>query len=129
MAANNSTIHGLELTRILLEHGANPNWRDFNKWGLSIGPYDELRLDITKSLIKKGANSNARDREGRTPVHCHCRQTEHGGNIQQLDNIGMTPHLLAVGNEQYCHPQVNKTYFSATVISLSQIESVKSRTI
>jgi hypothetical protein len=35
---------------------------------------------------------------------------EHGGNILQEDNFGMTPHRLAtrIGSKQYCQPEFKK---------------------
>jgi ankyrin repeat protein len=73
-AMSNST----EVARVLLEHGANPNWRDDNgNTAIHRVITSRIVLDPTKFvrlLLDFGADASIRNREGQTPLDEALRQ-------------------------------------------------------
>ncbi|KAK4303667.1 hypothetical protein Pmani_024337 [Petrolisthes manimaculis] len=60
-----------DATRLLLEHGANPNTRYF--FGSEINLVNPLNTQLLHVLLSYGANPNAHDRQGFTPIMKCCR--------------------------------------------------------
>ncbi|XP_073989183.1 ankyrin repeat and SOCS box protein 16-like [Rhodnius prolixus] len=56
----------IEIARMLLEHGADPNKRYF--FGAEINLVSPLDIDFLQLLLMYGANPNTRDRGGLTPL-------------------------------------------------------------
>ncbi len=65
-------VASIDVTRVLLEHGANPNWRDEEgNTPMHRAIRSRLVLDPAKFiqlLLDFGADVNVRNREGRTPL-------------------------------------------------------------
>ncbi len=65
-------VNSIEVARVLLEHGANPNWRDeAGNTAMHRVITSRIVLDPAKFiqvLLEFGANPNLRNREGRTPL-------------------------------------------------------------
>ena len=106
----------LELARILLEHGANPNAMDDRGQSalqLLLKPtnYDPTSHDdLIELLLECGANVNAQDEKGVTPLHLASRMgwftigqklLDHGGNPNVQDSQGQTPlQFLLMGSKR-----------------------------
>ncbi len=65
-------VNSTDVARVLLEHGANPNWRDDNgNTALHRVITSRIVVDPAKFiqlLLDSGADSSLRNREGRTPL-------------------------------------------------------------
>lgn len=65
-------VNSAEVARVLLEHGANPNWRDeVGNTPLHRVIISRMVLDpaqFTRLLLDFGADASLRNREGRTPL-------------------------------------------------------------
>ncbi len=56
-----------DITRMLLQAGANPN-HEINRRSLLIEAMDQNNIPIVEMLIKAGADVNKKDREGSPPI-------------------------------------------------------------
>jgi ankyrin repeat protein len=67
-----SGVASIDVTRVLLEHGANPNWRDeAGNTPIHLAITSRMVLDPAKFiqlLLDFGADASLRNREGRTPL-------------------------------------------------------------
>jgi ankyrin repeat protein len=72
-------VNAVDVARVLLEHGANPNWRnDAGNTAIHCAILSRIVLDPTKFiqlLLDFGADPSLRNREGRTPLDEALRQT------------------------------------------------------
>jgi len=74
---NKSYVNCIDLAKVLLEHGADPNAKD--EWGvtpLHLAAYDGYR-DLVKLLLDHGADPNAVDNFGSTPLHAALERGRH----------------------------------------------------
>ena len=91
----------LDVTRTLLQHGADVNARtDFGLTTL----HATTDVEVVRVLLKHGANVSAEDEEGRTPLHEAAKNgnvelvrmlIEHGADVNVRTKDGSTPLLMA----------------------------------
>ncbi|KAK3869994.1 hypothetical protein Pcinc_024735 [Petrolisthes cinctipes] len=75
-----------DATRLLLEHGANPNTRYF--FGSEINLVNPLNTQLLHILLSYGANPNAHDRQGFTPIMKCCRLQQGLESVLLLISFG-----------------------------------------
>lgn len=94
----NAIVYGLtDSTRLLLDHGANPNTSDFTNTPLSLATYFD-QIDIVRALLKKGADVNARDTSGQPPISlCFGEMTPSGFFFKQTVRTETLQVLIAAG--------------------------------
>ena len=56
------------MVKLLIEHGANPNFKDANEQTILFYACRDGKKDIVKYLIQKGCQLNDEDIYGQTPV-------------------------------------------------------------
>lgn len=89
-----------DIALMLLEAGADPNAGDDKPLHLVAGPFGSVSL--VHSIIAAGADVNARNRLGRTALHCACGCREandevirllldYGADAKLMDNEGFLP--------------------------------------
>ncbi|KAJ4855811.1 ankyrin repeats (3 copies) domain-containing protein [Trichoderma breve] len=66
----------LDIVKLLLEHGGDPNYRDRDGWSAIHWAAEEGYYGVVKLLLEKGANVNAVSSYGTSPLHC----AANGGN-------------------------------------------------
>ena len=96
-----------DVTRLLLEHGADINARvEDGRTPLHVAA-ENGRVEVVRVLHEHGANIGAEDDEGRTPLHLAANYgdvetvhvlLEYGANIGAKSNQGRTPLHLAVNH-------------------------------
>jgi len=96
-----------ELVRLMLDHGADPDFRDTKgQNALSYVRFESGNESIIKLMLERGANPRVADSEGNTPLHRLARQTDaplsiakafvvHGASTSAKNNAGLTPFDLA----------------------------------
>ena len=98
-----------DVTRLLLEHGADINARNDNGSTPLHLAAEDGSLEVVRVLLEHGANVGVQDNEGRTPLYVAAAGyervevvrmlLEHGANVGAKDNRGRTPlHAAAAGN-------------------------------
>ena len=88
-----SQRHGVGITRLLLERGADPNARQKNKdLPLHVAAY-KGRLEIAQLLLDQGANTDAENKDGETPLH----RVSYGEYSSQELGVGIARLLLERG--------------------------------
>lgn len=120
-----ATSHRMELSELLLQHGADPNLipsthcsplisviaheADFKE--ATIEPLnDKQRISLVEQLLARGADPNFQDDKGRTALH-FASQEEHPDIIEVLLEYGANPLLIDhEGNTpmHYIHPSSPK---------------------
>jgi len=109
-------IEKIEITKLLLECGANPNIQTgkppclhYLAFSASSSSNRNLYLLMAKLLLNYNANPNLQEKYGRTALHfaTNLRQSEmillllkHGAKINLQDNYGMNPLSMAVTKYQ-----------------------------
>ena len=96
-----SSLKGhVDITRFLIEHGANPAAQDQRGSTPLYYASRNGRLDIARILVEHGANAEVQDQDGLTPLHSVSWNgdldiarflVEHGANPATQDQDGSTP--------------------------------------
>ena len=75
--------NNVDVVKVLLENGANPNAKYFESWTLLmfIAANDEIDLEIFKMLLDAGADVNAKSEYSHTAL---CRAIQHSGRIDVI---------------------------------------------
>ena len=96
----------VDITRILVEHGANATAQDQRGLTPLHWASGNSHLDIARTLVEHGANAAAQDQRGWTPLHWASGGghldiarflVEHGANAAAQDQRGSTPLHWASG--------------------------------
>ena len=86
----------LEVSRVLLDHGANVNARQQNHWTPIHLSASNGHLEIVKLLLERGADVHALNDEGETPYQVSLRRgyreiadllREHGAGRERFEEI------------------------------------------
>ena len=106
LAEIKSTPETIEIARLLLEAGANPNVANNRAWTPLHKTASNKNIEMTILLLEAGANPNAIGRDGQTPLHNSAflygisyKKTEettrlllkHDADPNAVDNKGQTP--------------------------------------
>ncbi len=97
----------IEIVRLLLEHGADPNAHEINCYGGSpLHWASERHADIVRLLLANGADPNARvslaksDLNGATPLIWCARQRDDAGDVAAiLLQVGADPNVKDAGGK------------------------------
>ena len=95
-----SRLGHVEITRVLLEHGADREARDKNGWSPLERASDGGHAELVQVLLEYGAHANARDAKKRTPLYLASNWgkpavvralLEHGADVEARSNDYQTP--------------------------------------
>jgi ankyrin repeat protein/beta-lactamase regulating signal transducer with metallopeptidase domain len=96
---NTPSSRQLDILKLLLDNGANPNAKD--RWDWSLLHYTEGDVELTRLLLDKGANPNVIENErGLTPLHLAADKgrkamvellLSRGADVNAKDYSGRTP--------------------------------------
>lgn len=89
----------MDVARMLLEHGADPNKRYF--FGAEINLVSPLDLDFMKLLLMFGADPNTRDRAGLTPLMKAARLPEGMESVLLLLSYGADVNAMTDSRHDY----------------------------
>jgi ankyrin repeat protein len=109
---NSESSQRLKMTKALLEHGANPNVRDFEQATPLIRAVFNGDKEIVELLLSHKAEVNAQDKNGRSALHWASLAVQNnrdmtpitqllivaGADVNVRDNAGRTPLQLAEGS-------------------------------
>jgi len=86
-----------DLTKLLLEHGAKLESKNFMGWTALFAAANAVNLPVAKLLIEHGADVNARDKDGHPILYCAVKANsvplaelliERGADVNAVDNAG-----------------------------------------
>lgn len=80
----------LSTVRLLLNSGADPNYRDREGWSAIHWAAEEGHLDVVLLLLEHGANVNAVSSYGTSPLHC-AANGGHNNVVSELLQYGADP--------------------------------------
>ncbi|XP_061868433.1 85/88 kDa calcium-independent phospholipase A2 isoform X2 [Colius striatus] len=104
-----------EMTRLLLEHGAEVNARSCTADQALHIAVARGRLDCAMVLLTHGASTNARGQDGNTPLHLAMKHDHldmikaiivFGGDVEVPNDFGETPGLLAARSSKGANRKV-----------------------
>ena len=106
----NSAVNGhLQIAKLLVEQGVNPNISDKNHGSLLHIATLKRDYDFIQSLLEKGANPNIKDNDGNPPIDELARNgcdeliklfVQHGADVNLTNNNNQTPIITAAMHNQ-----------------------------
>jgi hypothetical protein len=90
----------IETVKLLLEHGANPNLKDIDRWTAlmmaSRHSNNDSNIETVKLLLEHGLNPNLKDNDGWTALIYASKYSNNGSNIETVKLLlehGANPNL------------------------------------